>query len=95
MKAIIKEVGKSARVEDIKNELSTLQELVGGYIETVTLNDVVMICNEEGKTQGLKPNFAMGFDVVVGTAVFVAHDGRDEFTDLNDCHIEDIMSKLS
>lgn len=94
MKVIIKEVGKRARVEDIKNELSTLQELVGGYIETVTLDDVVMICNEEGKMQGLKPNFSMGYDVIVGTAVFVAHDGKGEFTDLNDWQVENIMSKF-
>lgn len=33
MKAIIKEVGKSPQVEEIENDLETLQSLVGGYIE--------------------------------------------------------------
>lgn len=32
MRAIIKEVGKSPRVEVINNDLETLKTLVGGYI---------------------------------------------------------------
>lgn len=41
----------------IKNELKALQETVGGYIETLTLAEgVVLICNEEGKLLKLEPN---------------------------------------
>lgn len=92
MKVIIKEVGKPPRIEEIENTLQALQKLVGGYIETVTLhNDVVLICNEEGKLQGLPQNFGIGGDVIVGTAVFVSHKDGD-FIDLNDWQIEDVMS---
>ena len=95
MRAIIKEVGKEPRVEDIKNDLATLQELVGGYIEVVTIEDnILVICNEEGKLQGLPPNFSMGYDVIVGTAVFVSFDGGEDFTGLDDWQLEAIMSKF-
>lgn len=92
MKAIIKEVGKPPRIEDIENTLQTLQKLVGGYIETVTLhNNVILICNEEGKLQGLPQNFGIGRDVIVGTAVFVSQN-KGDFADLDDWQIDDIMS---
>lgn len=95
MKVIIKEVGESPRIEEIENTLQALQKLVGGYIETVTLhNDVVLICNEEGKLQGLPQNFGIGGDVIVGTAVFVSHNREGDFIDLNDWQVEDIMSKF-
>ena len=55
MKVLIVEPGKPARVDDIENDLKTLQGIVGGYIETVTpfQEDVVLIVNEEGKLKGL------------------------------------------
>ena len=95
MKAIIKEVGKNPKVQDITNDLETLKTLVGGYIEVVRMEDnILLICNEEGKLQGLLPNFSTGYDVIVGTAVFVSFDGKEDFTDLNDWQIENIMSKF-
>ena len=95
MRVIIKEVGKAPVVKDIENTLDALKSLVGGYIEVVTLDDnILLICNEEGKMQGLPPNFSMGYDVIVGTAVFVSFDGKEDFTDLNDWQIEYIMGKF-
>ena len=57
MKVIIKEPGQRPRVTEIENSLSALQEAVGGYIETVTFaEDCCIICNEEGRLQGLPYN---------------------------------------
>ena len=95
MKAIIKEVGKNPRVEEIKNDLKTLQSLVGGYIEVVGMEEnILLIYNEEGKLNGLPPNFSMGNDTLVGTAVFVAFDGKEDFTGLSDTQILLIMDKF-
>ncbi len=95
MRVIIKEVGKAPVIKDIENTLDALKSLVGGYIEVVRLdNNVLLICNEEGKIQGLSPNFSMGYDTIVGTAVFVSFDGKEDFTDLNDWQIEYLMSKF-
>lgn len=41
MKAIIKEPGKKPRITEIENNLTALQEAVGGHIETVTLAKIV------------------------------------------------------
>lgn len=95
MKVIIKEVGESPRIEEIENTLEALKSLVNGYIEAVRIdNEIILICNEEGKLQGLPPNFRIGNDVIVGTAVFVSHNGKGDFASLNDWHIEDVMSKF-
>lgn len=95
MRVLIKEVGKAPVIKDIENTLDALKSLVGGYIEVVTMEDnILLICNEEGKMQGLPPNFSMGYDVIVGTAVFVSFDGKEDFTDLNDWQIEYLLGKF-
>lgn len=84
MTAIIKNPGQPAFTRQIDNELSALQDLVGGYIQTVYLpHGVIMIVNEEGKLMGLKPNFRLEHDLIVGTAVFVSADG-EEFAGLSE-----------
>lgn len=84
MTAIIKNPGQPAFIRQIDNELSALQDLVGGYIQTVYLpHGVIMIVNEEGKLMGLKPNFRLEHDLIVGTAVFVSADG-EEFAGLSE-----------
>lgn len=57
MKVIYKAPGCQPEPRDIPNTLEELQAAVGGYIETVTIaSDVVIICNEEGRLQGLPHN---------------------------------------
>lgn len=52
--------GEKARPLTLMNDLESMQQTVGGLIETVYLNDdVVLICNEEGKVNGLPPNRAV------------------------------------
>ena len=44
----------------ISDSLKNLSNTVGGYIETVTLdNGVVLICNEEGKIRDMPYNFTV------------------------------------
>ena len=50
MRVLFKPVGQDAHPLEIPNTLHALQDLVGGYIETVTVRTdpkVVLICNEE------------------------------------------------
>ena len=43
--------------DDIDNTLEAMQEIVGGYIETVPINEnIVLVCNEEGKLKNLPKN---------------------------------------
>lgn len=78
MTAIIKRPCQPAFRREISNTLEALQDLVGGYIETVNLpGSIVMIVNEEGKILRLPINFRLNCDLIHGTAVFVGVDGED------------------
>ena len=55
------------------------QEKVGGYIEYVRLNeddDVILICNDEGKINGMGPNRDIDYDIIFGP-FFVIGDNPD------------------
>ena len=95
MKAIIKEVGQKPRIDDIKNDLETIKSLIGGYVEVLRMEEnILLICNEEGKLNGLPPNFSTGYDIIAGTAVFVSFDGKEDFTGLSDTQMLLIMDKF-
>lgn len=73
IRGVLVEPMKHPRVIEIDRGLESLQELVGGYIEALTIDDeVTIICNEEGKLMGLQPNrgvFHNGelVDIICGT----------------------------
>ena len=91
MKIIIKEPGQRPRATEIENSLSALQQAVGGYIETLTFTeDCCIICNEEGRLQGLPYNLTFGGMSFVGTVLFVGVKG-DEFADLCERKINFLM----
>lgn len=88
IKVIIKEPGKAPRYEEIENDLETLQTIVGGYIETVTLYDTVIICDEEGRLNGKAMNCRFYGLQLCGTIILAGIDG-EEFAD-----VPDMLSKL-
>lgn len=62
---------------EIDNTLEEKQKLVGGYIEQAFLpkdDSVVLICNEEGKINGMKPNRDIGHDIIFGPFLIVGND---------------------
>ena len=84
MRAIYKAPGKDPQRVDIGNDLKVMQQLVGGYIETLRISDNgILVMNEEGKLLGLEPNFYLGAigDTIVGPVLVVGKNG-DEFADL-------------
>lgn len=81
MQAIRKKPGCEPELIDIDNTLAALQQEVGGYIETVSIADVVIVCNEEGRLCGLPYNCRfVGVDFV-GTILVVGRN-KDEFCDV-------------
>jgi len=80
MKAVIKRVGKNPVKKEIGDDIAAglhdLQSIVGGLIEAVPYEDFLLICNEEGKLQGLAPNFFHGNDLIVGDVAFIGKDGE-------------------
>jgi len=57
VRVVIFEPDKPGRITEINNTLKDMQEIVGGYIETITLaGSTVIVCNEEGITLELPEN---------------------------------------
>ena len=97
MKIIYKAPGGHAREMVIPNELAMFQELVGGYIEVVTIDsDTVMIVNEEGVLQNLAYNCEAWGVPVVGPIIVCGYDD-DEFTDcpISVAHFERIACGMA
>lgn len=84
IKVIIKRPDEPiGHIEEINNTLERFQMIVKGYIEAVPLtHNSVIICNEEGKINGLPPNFMFGdIDMICGTVIVCGVDG-EEFCDV-------------
>lgn len=62
---------------EIEGKLEEYQKLVGGYIETTyisNVDDVVLICNDESKLNGMRPNRDIGHDIIFGPFIVIGDD---------------------
>lgn len=94
---VIVEPHKAPYIKKIDDELSALQKCVGGYIETVYNGDgTIIVCNEEGKLQGLEGNRRIrdGNSIIAGT-FFVVGDGGENFRSLTNREISKYMNRFS
>ncbi len=91
MKVVVVEPMRRPYVKDIKEGLDSLQHEVDGYIEAIYPFDdeVAIVCNEEGKLNGLMANRGMYdengklYDILVGTFIVVGLT-EDDFGSLSD-----------
>ena len=59
--------GQPPAVKEIGNDLASLQAEVGGLIECISFpNGCVVVCNEEGKLNGMPTNRRLGADIICG-----------------------------
>lgn len=94
IKVLKVEPDKAPELIEMKNELDAMQAIVGGYIEVYPLaDDVAIVCNEEGKMNGLelnRPIYHNGqiVEIIAGT-FFIAGDDISigEFVSLTDAQI--------
>lgn len=83
------EPGKEPVITEVKNELRSLQQAVQGWIEVVPLdNDTLLICNEEGKLQGMQGNRRLAGGTVIAGPFLVVGDGGEDFCSLTDAQTE-------
>ena len=91
MNVLVVEPMKKPYIKDIDSGLHSLQQEVGGYIEAIyPYEDLVgLVCNEEGKMEGLTLNRAIYgkngemFDIIAGTFLIVGLS-EDNFSELPD-----------
>lgn len=89
IRVAVKDPGKPLKVELMKNDIETLQTMVGGWVEGTTFLDMMVLMNEDAITLGLPPS--LRFDVgqyVLGTVVFISTDWCGNMDSLSDKQID-------
>lgn len=97
MRVVYVEPNRPAYETEIRTSLEALQKAVGGYIEVVyNDDDTIIICNEEGKLQGLPGNRHLdnGTSIIAGSFFIIGDDG-EEFRSLTDEETEKYVNKYS
>lgn len=87
LKVLVVEPYKLPKEKMIKNTLEEKQKIVEGYIEYAYMLDdpnVALICNEEGKMEGLSLNRDIGHDIIAGTFIIVGDNDTGEDRSLTD-----------
>ena len=93
LEVLLVKPGEYAKFTEIDAGLSSMQSVVGGYIEALHYFDEpeVLVCNEEGKINGLELNRAIKdedgktVDIVAGT-FFICGEGDENFISLPSEH---------
>ena len=91
IRVVLCEPGRMARIVDIGTELEDLQRAVGGMIEPYYPFDeqVCIVCNDEGKINGMQPNRAVYDDdkiiqEIIFGPFFICDCRGTEFDSLNE-----------
>jgi hypothetical protein len=96
MRILVIEPEHRPEVREIEDSLTTMQQIVGGLIQPIYLDDsVALICNDEGKlmnlpaNRGLRDKDGQMYDIVFGTFFLCgAPADSDHFTSLTQEQIE-------
>ncbi|WP_373099341.1 DUF3846 domain-containing protein [Faecalibacterium prausnitzii] len=69
---------------ELNNTLEAMQNFVGGLIECITLSEVTLVCNDEGKLLNLTPNRLLwnGADYLAGPGFIAGTDGEGNLASL-------------
>lgn len=79
------EPNKQPFAKIVENKLHALQKEVEGNIECVDLGSgCVLVCNEEGKLNGMQPNRQIGNDLVCGAFIICKGTEDGAFVSLDD-----------
>ncbi|AGL02868.1 DUF3846 domain-containing protein [Desulfoscipio gibsoniae] len=95
IKVLMVEPMKEPYPSEVENTLEGLQSAVGGYIETVYLEDcAVLVCNEEGKLLGLPGNRSLGNDIITGTFFVAGSNDDGDFVSLTEDKIRQYSDRF-
>ena len=94
MRVVYVEPMKAPYVAEVRNNLDGLQQAVDGLIEPVYMDDnTVLVCNEEGKLNGMQGNrrICNGNSVIAGP-FYICGDDDGNFRGLTDEEVEKYMN---
>lgn len=93
MRVVYVEPNKMAEIRKIDSGLKAMQKVVGGYIEALYpfADPVAIVCNEEGKINGLELNRGLAddkgdlYEIIAGTFfICLARPDSEDFESLTD-----------
>ena len=80
---------------EIPNRLRFMQQAVQGLIEFVPLSDnVTLVCNEEGKINGMQGNRRIEGDVIAGPFFIVGDDAEEGLRSLTEDEMNQYMERF-
>jgi hypothetical protein len=90
MRVLMVEPGKETFVTEVGNDLESLQKAVDGLIEVMYLEEnVLIVCNEEGKCMGPDGNRRVdNGDIIAGAFLICGSNDEGEMLSLTDEQIE-------
>ena len=89
LKCLIVKPSKVPKEKDVDNNLRSFQEIVNGHIECIyPWEDIIVICNEEGKIKNLTPNRFVRGHLIVGTFIIIGNNHDGEFRSLTEEEIK-------
>lgn len=102
MLVLVVEPEQRPKEKEIDDSLTAMQNIVGGYIQPVHLDDsVVLVCNEEGKFMDMPANRGLWdengqlYDIVCGTFFLCnAPPDSDHFTSLTPEQVEQYQKRF-
>ena len=67
-----KKSGEDIVLESIDSNYDNLKDIIQGYLEVVHIdNELIFLCDEEGKLKNKPVNFIYNNDMIVGNVIFV------------------------
>lgn len=95
IKILIVKPQKKPYIEVIDNTLEAFQSAVGGYIEVVPIDEnILLVCNEEGRIEGLPFNREVGGCKIVGTFIITSSNAEGDFISLSEEQISKVQNYL-
>ena len=80
----------------INNDLEGIQGEVEGLFECIYLDDnCILVCNEEGKLNGMELNRRVGNDIIAGPFFIAGDSCNGEFISLTDEQVEQYTNEFS
>ena len=95
LKTVYVEPGRKPFVSEVGDDIKSMQKAVGGLIQPVYMGDgTILICNDEGKLNGMEGNRRLGETIIAGPFFMVGEDGED-FRSLTDAEISKYMEHFA
>lgn len=100
---LVKEVDKPAEVRRIPDTWEAIRNITGlfsgyhvqSFVPFFELKNVMLICNDTGKLDGLPFNCFLGTEMLVGNILFTAYGSNGDSVDLTDLQIDLLLALLT